>query len=190
MRDDDVRNTLNGEDSSDDGSVESFTTRCPRSDASVYRTPLSHFSPDSEFSKSSSEKETYSFARQDRHGRPRVHITRVGSSPTVRCIPFDETSVVGNARYDVSPVSCDENATASGDETPRDKVRKIRKRGISRAEKLLHAVSPVKHRKRQRQREALEQVHDIKRRQDRILEDMSVVLSNLESLHLSRREGA
>ena len=105
MRDDDVRNTLNGEDSSDDGSVESFTTRCPRSDASVYRTPLSHFSPDSEFSKSSSEKETYSFARQDRHGRPRVHITRVGSSTTVRCIPFDETSVVGNARYDVSPVS-------------------------------------------------------------------------------------
>jgi len=194
MRDDDVRNTLNGDDSSDDSSCE-FTTRCPRSDTSVYRTPrLTPFSTDSEFSKSSCEKETDSSAREDRRAGERklkrVHIARTGSSSTVRCIPFDETDAVGNTRYGVSPVSSDENATASGGETPRDKVSRIRTRGISRAEKLLHTISPVKHRKRQRQREALEQVRDIKRRQDRILSDMSVVLSNLESLRVSRREDA
>ena len=196
MRDDDVRNTLNGDDSSDDSSCE-FTTRCPRSDTSVYRTPrLTPFNTDSdsEFSKSSCEKETDSSAREDRRREgerklKRVHIARTGSSSIVRCIPFDETDAVGNTRYDVSPVSSDENATASG-ETPRDKVSRIRTRGISRAQKLLHSISPVKHRKRQRQREALEQVRDIKRRQDRILSDMSVVLSNLESLRVSRREDA
>ena len=194
MRDDDVRNTLNGDDSSEDSSCE-FTTRCPRSDTSVYRTPrLTPFSTDSEFSRSSCEKETVLTAREDRREGERklkrVHIARTGSSSTVRCIPFDETDAVGNTRYDVSPVSSDENASASSGETPRDKVSRIQTRGVSRALKLLHAISPVKHRKRQRQREALEQVRDIKRRQDRILSDMSVVLSNLESLRVSRREDA
>ena len=76
MRDDDVRNTLNGEDSSDDGSVERSFAGCPRSGASVYRTPLSHFSPDSEFSKSSSKKNVFVRETGSTRAPARAHHTR------------------------------------------------------------------------------------------------------------------
>ena len=93
------------------------------------------------------------------------------SSPTSRCRYRSASSEEDN----------DEN------ESPKDELRRLKHRGAERAERLLHSVSPVR---LSRKRQALEQVEEIRRRQDKVINDMGVLLEKMHSLKVASSQSS
>ena len=186
--DDHVRRTI---DEAEDDAVEEFFTRCPR------RTPP--------------RGRGRTRAARDRDGSP----SRAARPSRARCATPHPTAtatrfpqgvddemgydVVRVKAFAVTPSGCSSptsrcryrSASSEEDndenESPKDELRRLKRRGAERAERLLHSVSPVR---LSRKRQALEQVEEIRRRQDKVINDMGVLLEKMHSLKVASSQSS
>jgi len=181
--DDHVRKTL---DEAEDDAVEEFFTRCPR------LTP---------------PRGRGRTRARDRAGWPSGAAARAKGArcatphPTATASRFShgagdeiDYDVVRVKAFAVTPPGCSPPTSrrryrsASSDDdndenqSPKDELRRLKRRGAERAERLLHSVSPVR---LSRKRQALEQVEEIRRRQDKVIDDMGVLLAKMHSLKVA-----
>jgi hypothetical protein len=185
--DDHVRRTI---DEAEDDAVEEFFTRCPR------LTP-----PRGRGRTRAARDRDGSPSRAARPSRARCATPHPTATATATASRFShgaddgiDYDVVRVKAFAVTPPGfspptsrCRYRSASSEDdndenESPKDELRRIKRRGAERAERLLHSVSPVR---LSRKRQALEQVEEIRRRQDKVIDDMGVLLAKMHSLKVA-----